>query len=307
MTEARVSWVRRLIRWALPTAVVLALLYAISWYEETHLLFGANFGTLADYQLVGQPLRVGNGARQCSGLTFDSDHRHLFAVIGAPPMLIEMDLQGKELRRIKLDGFEDTEGVAYLGEGRFAVIEERRGVVDLFNLGERTDKVDKSKVRSIRILPEPDSIWILPEPDNNRGLEGVAYAPNRHLLFLAKERLPRRLLQLTYPPPDSGEVALTEPWDMEEQPWWGLRSLSDLYYDQSTDHLFVLTLRSKAIVEFSLDGKEVGRFSLKSGSAGLRRVAHSTEGITMSDDRTLYICGEKDELFLFRPPGASRD
>lgn len=274
-----------------------SLLWAIGWYEETHVVFEVNSGMLADYRLVGQPLPVGKGARQCSGLTFDEEHQHLFAVIGAPPGLIELDLQGQELRRISLVGFQDTEGVAYLGDGRFAVVEERRGVVDFFSLDEHSERVDKASVKSLRILPEPGS---------NRGLEGIAYARDQQLLFFIKERLPRRLIRMPYPPPSTGEVPLSDPWDMEERPWWGLRSLSDLYYDQLTQHLLVLSARSKAVVEFTLGGEEVGRLSLKAGSAGLKRPAWSAEGITMSPDRTLYICGEENELFVFKPHAVNR-
>ena len=78
--------------------------------------------------------------------------------------------------------------------------------------------------------------------------------------------------------------------------------MSDIYYDPDTGHLFVLSRRSKAVVEYTLEGHEVGRLYLKAGSAGLTRAIGKPEGLTISPDGTLYICGEPNQLFLFAPP-----
>jgi len=58
------------------------------------------------------------------------------------------------------------------------------------------------------------------------------------------------------------------------------------------------------VVEFTLDGREVGRLYLKGGSAGLSRAIGKPEGLTIAPDGTLYVCGEPNQLYIFAPAAA---
>ena len=279
-------------RWFWFGLLAITLAVGLIWYQENYAVFESNSGLLANYQLAAGPIPVGNGGHSCSGLSFNRDRHTLYAILGAPPQLIELDLAGRELRRIEMTGFTDTEGVEYLGSGEIAVIEERSGQVDLVAINQQTKAITKAEARAFTVLPLPS---------HNKGLEGVAYAPDEHRLYLAKERSPRKLLTMPLPTLTTKSAQINEPFDMEKLPWWGLRSLSDLYFDPGTHHLLVLSRRSNAVVELTETGQEVGRFSLKGGSAGISKVIHKAEGLALSDDGTMYICSELNQLYLFQP------
>jgi len=165
-------------------------------------------------------------------------------------------------------------------------------MVSWFTIDAATREIDYQAARSLPVGQYPP---------NNRGLEGVAYDADRGRLFVAKERSPRKIYEIAWPPPSRGPVVVNEPWDAEQQPWWGLQNLSDLHYQAANGHLFVLSRRSKAVVEYTLDGREIGRLHLKGGSAGLSQGIGKPEGLTISPDGTLYICGEPNELYIFTP------
>jgi len=278
--------------------LMLALFSAIVvgiWCDSQYLLFGSNSGLLQHYRLLAGPQPIGEAAGQSSGLTFDAEHNRLFAIVNRPPRIYELQPDGTPVRSIKLNGFDDTEGIVYLGDNQFAVVSERKATVSWFAIDADTQEIDYLAVYSLPVGPYPP---------NNRGLEGVAYDPDHKRLFVVKERSPRKVYEIAWPPPPTGPADVHEPWDAERQPWWGLQNLSDIYYQRDKQHLFVLSRRSKAVVEFTLDGREVGRLYLKGGSAGLSRAIGKPEGLTIAPDGTLYVCGEPNELYIFTPAAA---
>jgi uncharacterized protein YjiK len=81
---------------------------------------------------------------------------------------------------------------------------------------------------------------------------------------------------------------------------WGLREGSGIHYDAESKHIFIVSARSQAVFEYTMNGEVVGRFWLKSGSAGLDASIDRAEGITMGADGTLYLCAEPNLLYIFR-------
>src|SRR5690606_4665526 len=64
------------------------------------------------------------GMKNLSGITWSGSSHTLFAISNRPTAVAEFDREGRLLRSIALQGFEDTEDIAWLGDDRFAVIEE---------------------------------------------------------------------------------------------------------------------------------------------------------------------------------------
>jgi uncharacterized protein YjiK len=260
-------------------------------YQDNHLVIGANCGLLGDYRLAAGPRALGNGVTQASGLSFDEERQHLYLVANAPPRLLELDADGALLRSVELRGFDDTEGVAYLGADRFALLSERQRRLFRFKLAPDTAMLDVGAAVS---YPLPSGG--IP----NRGPEGISFDADSGRLYLVYESHPRRVLRVDWPPAGPG-LDLTEPWEAEARPWFGLRNLSGVQIHAESGHLLVLSRKSRVIVEFTPEGREVGRLYLKAGSAGLQeRIAHP-EGIAISSDGRLFVCGEPDLLYEFRP------
>jgi len=58
----------------------------------------------------------------------------LFMVENGGTTVFETNLSGTYLRNIFLSGYEDTEGIVHIGGTRYAVTEERKGRVTLFDI-----------------------------------------------------------------------------------------------------------------------------------------------------------------------------
>jgi len=61
-----------------------------------------------------------------SGLTYDERRDHLWGVVNNPEELLALDKEGGFLARYPLRGFQDVEGVTYLGDDLLVVTEERK-------------------------------------------------------------------------------------------------------------------------------------------------------------------------------------
>src|SRR5690606_26064058 len=89
---------------------------------------------LPDYQLVLETTLAGLEEDETSGLTWNPLTGTLFTVTGRNPQPIEFAPAGVVLRRIRLSGFADPEAVEALGDGRLAIVDERRRLVAVFRL-----------------------------------------------------------------------------------------------------------------------------------------------------------------------------
>jgi len=243
---------------------------------------------LGSYKLKTGPVEIAGVMDDASGVTFNPDSGTLFAVLNDPTHVYELGPDGATKRVIDLDGFEDTEGITYLGAGQFAVVEERRRNLCLFGIDADTRTVKYAEALKINVDPEPAQ---------NMGLEGVAFDDVNGLFYIVKEKNPRRIYRL--PLPKEGETAPspTEPWDIEEN-GFGFSDLSDLWVDANTGHLLILSDESKCIVECTTEGKEVARLPLQSGSAGLKENITQPEGITMDAKGNLYIIAEPNRFYI---------
>jgi len=282
---------------ALGVLLSLGVLWGAVVAEETRLLWRTNTGFLAGYHVQRGPLPLPPGAAQSSGLAYAPERATLYVVVNAPPEIVELDTAGRWLRTVPLDGFADTEGIDYLGDNRFAVVDERRGILSRFRLEDGDKRVEFARAQHLQVV-DPDKIV------RNRGLEGVAHMPGTDRFFVIEERLPRRIFEVVWPV-SAGRSSVTQPWDAEAEPWWGLRNLSDVYYDPRTGYLLILSRRSRAVVAYTRKGVEVARLHLTAGSAGLQGAIMKPEGLTMDENGNLYICAEPGQLYVFAPTKGS--
>jgi uncharacterized protein YjiK len=261
------------------------------WLVFNYFLLGHNTGYLADYELVSGPVRIADNAEQSSGLAFNSELNQLYVIVNTPPSIYILSPQGEYIRKIDLSGFDDTEGITYLGHETFAVVAEKLGTVSWFTLEPDTQSIDFNAVKSVKLFPQPVK---------NKGLEGISYAADLRQLFVVKERKQKKIFAIQWPVKYINQPLISIPWDAESKPWWSVRGLSGIHYDPQTGHLFIVSRRSRRIIEYTLSGEEVGSFSLKAGSATLQHAIRKAEGIVIASDGTLYICGEPNQLYIFK-------
>ena len=224
-----------------------------------------------------------NNVRNASGLTFCDDTSTIFVVQDSPSKIIEIDYSGAIKRRITLDGMNDIEGITYLGNNRFAIVEEKTATIYFISIKENTQTISKKDAAPLH----------LKIPNNNReGLSGITYDSENKALFIITEKNPKSITKIFI-----GSEKQEIPWDLEKI---DIEDASGIAYDNVTKHLFIISKTSKNILEFSQTGKLLAKLPLTKGYSNLKRTLKKPEGISIdSKRRRFFICGEKNEFYIF--------
>ncbi|MDI6760888.1 MAG: SdiA-regulated domain-containing protein [Candidatus Brocadiaceae bacterium] len=231
----------------------------------------------AEYKLSGT-FHV--AVKDPSGLIYDPIHDSLWTVrdhgsglaeklIGGGGGLFEIDKKGKVLKKMPLKASNDLEGIAYRADtDTFLLAEERRReVVEIDRAG-----------KALRTIKVPIK-WGY--RDLNHGIEGVAYDPRSKSIFVANEKYPTQVMELT----EDGNIVNS--FEVIEA-----SNISDLYYDATTDRLLVLS-HENILLEFTRKGQLIKTFPVEADRA---------EGITKDSRGYLYIiCEATSTLYVYAP------
>lgn len=243
---------------------------------------------ISEYSLLGS-YRLSE-TQEASGVTFDWDTRTLLAVGDEGQSVDRYTLTGQYLDSMTLDHLgpretraaDDAEGIAYLGNGKIAIADER-------DMKVRLTTYAAGATRTLAEL-EPTSYSFGPG-GTNTGLEGVAYDPVSNLIWGVQELSPIAVRQM---PVDGG--VYTDPFEQRVITRFGLHSVSDIYVmansqsfaldDERRLNLLILGRDDQVILEIDRTGKVVDRLDFS--FLGLTTI----EGVTMDDDGTIYLVGE---------------
>lgn len=253
---------------------------------------GTSTPRLKNYRVLRDGIEINGIQKDLSGITYNWDTDSLFAVVDETPEIFELNRQGVMRRKIKIVGLEDLEGICYLGQGRFAVVEERRMNIVFLKIDPGTLTLERADLKMIHPVPG--------EYDN-QGFEGIAADVEKEILFVAKEHSPRKIIRIsgialeTF---SSVNTRVTNLWETEPKDL-GLRDFAGLHFDAETDHLFILSDESRLIMEMTLRGIKVGTLELEKGSAALSADIPKPEGITMDRKGTIFIVSEPNLFYVF--------
>lgn len=248
---------------------------------------------LPDYRAVVQAQVIEGVEDDLSALTYDPDRNSLIAVTNGDPRLLELSLDGRLLRSVRLEGFGDPEAIEYVSRGVYVISDEREQRLLQVEVDEHTSVIDASGARQL-------SLGI--GRNGNKGFEGLAYdAPGRRL-FVAKERDPLRIYEIQgFPHSDPNEpYAVHVQDDPRRDADLFVRDLSSLQYDEASGHLLALSDESRLVVELDLVGRPLSSLRLTAGQHGLEADVPQAEGIAMSADGTLYLVSEPNLFYVFR-------
>ncbi|MFC5695874.1 SdiA-regulated domain-containing protein [Pseudomonas sp. GCM10022186] len=251
---------------------------------------------LPDYRVEIDAQPLADIADDLSAIDYDPDRQRLLAVTNATPMkLLELDREGTITAQYPLNGFEDVEGLAYMGDGLVAVADEDRQELVFFRIpGQPGQAVDKRNAQTLALN--------LASSAHNKGFEGVAYDAAHDRLFVAKERDPRSLYAVSGIKASLGGSLRIEVRDLSD---WIERSvfatdISDLHYDAKTGHLLVLSHESKLVIELDENGEMVSFRTLLGHLGDLKRGVGQAEGLTLDDAGRLYVVSEPNLFYRFR-------
>ena len=243
---------------------------------------------LDQYTLAKGPVVIGGVSQNASGLTYHAGRDSLFVVLDAPQRVIELGLDGSLKRKINLNKFEDTEGIVWLGENRFAVVEEAHGNIVLIELEPKDGGVSWKKAKKLK----PDI-----KVNATNGLEGIAYDPLAKRFFVAREKRSPAVFKIIPPKPESDTPPAAILMSLAGR---GLRDISGLHYDAKNERLLILSHESACVVEANKYGIETSRLLLRGGKAGLSRTIFKAEGVALDKRGTLYIVSEPNLLYVFK-------
>ena len=240
---------------------------------------------LADYQLVRTHDLDPVAAAEASAVTYNWDTGTLFVLGDEGDALLEVTTSGVTVSTMTLTGFDDTEGISYLGGGKFALAEER--LQDIFRLTYVAGgTADRSSLASVSFGATVGNV----------GIEGVAYEPATSLFFAVKEKQNQDIYRAASLDFDLGTATITHPFT----PNLGVLDLSDvevlskvpsLAGSGHENNLLIFSQESSKLLEVTRDtGTVISEFTL----AGVT----DAEGVTVDSQGNIYIVGETPRMYV---------
>ena len=287
----------------LPLLVLLALagqewrLFERAWFSVQEWRHAAEWQGrslwLPDYRVTVEAQVIDGLSDDVSALTYDPDRRSLFTVTNQRAELIELSLAGNILRRMPLTGFGDAEAVEYISPGIYVISDERAQRLFKVHVDDNTRWLDAADSEQLSL-----GLGL----NGNKGFEGLAYDSQGRRLFVAKERDPLRILEITGFPGDEQRLNLQVTDDQRRDRGLFVRDLSSLQFDERSGHLLALSDESRLVIELDLDGRPISTLSLLRGMHGLKRSVPQAEGLAMDEQGTLYLVSEPNLFYVFAKP-----
>jgi len=241
---------------------------------------------LPDYRaVIDAKVLPGMEKDEASDLTYDSQTKTLFSVMGKNPFLVELTLQGDVLRRMPLVGWSNPEGVTAMGNGLLAIVDERNHLLSIVKVDADTRELN------ITSFPKYD---LGPSKNQNKAFEAVAWDPRKQQLLLGEER-PAALFRWN----SDGSQTLTGDKQKIASDELDIRNLSALAVDPRTGHTLVLSADSHLLLELDEKGEQVSFMTLLGGFNGLNKTIPRAEGVTMDEAGTLYMVSEPNLFYRF--------
>ena len=262
-------------------------------------------------------------AQEASAVTYDWDTDTLFVVGDGGTSVVQVSKTGTLINSMTLapggspqgTTFYDTEGVSYVGGGKFVLIEERDRQVSLFTYvaGSTLQRADVQTVK-------------LGTTIGNIGLEGVTWDPKTGHYIFVKEKDPRSIFEtgidFTAGTATNGSPTTDESTDLFSPSLVSTLDFSDVYAlsnlpslsgDPTYDQLLIISQESGKIVQVDRSGNVKHTLTIVADPGDTLAVPDMTmEGITMDRDRHLYVANEDGggdvnhpELWVYAPSTAA--
>lgn len=303
---SRKNFLRCLLALVLPLALLAGVyqlrLEALAWHLwHTHFQQApvASSLKLDGYQVIQDGISISGLTDDISGLTYNMETNTLFSVLNKEPVLVELSLDGKVLRKIRISGVDDMEGITHIKGSLYVIADERNSRLILIELKNGINTIDASKARQI-------SLGI--DDSGNKNFEGISWDQSENRLLVTKEKNPLRILaiegfvntQPTSIPDLHISQVIHSPSSIGK-----LRDFSSITFHDATGHYVLLSDESRMAVEYDQEGRPVSALALWKGFHGLKNNIPQAEGIAIGPDRRIYIVSEPNLFYVFKPVESS--
>ncbi len=231
-------------------------------------------------------------AHEASAVTYNWDSNTLFVVGDEGGNIVEVSLTGDLISKMAIFGFNDPEGLTYVGNGKLVLVEERNRDVYEINYAANTFLFKNSNL-AIDLGNFVDNI----------GLEGISYDPRDNSYITVKEKSPQEvnLNTLDFTNNTASTSSLFDP---------ALLSVADLAdvqvlatvdsLDGTADenNLLIFSQESSLLLKTDRNGNVLGQFDFSG-------ISSSAEGVTIDQQGTIYIVAENGSdptLYVLSPP-----
>lgn len=288
-------------------------------FETPSLTFTAPTQTfdLSNYTLSGRySLPVGTGANllaeEASGVTYNKDTDTLFVVGDGGTSVTQVSKTGVFIDSMTLAAdptkvaccqgtyFYDPEGIAYIGNNKFVMVEERFRQLNEFTY-KANSTLDASGVRTVK----------LGTTIGNIGIEGISFDPMTSGFIAVKESGPLGVFQTTVDfaakTASNGSATTENSVNLFDPNKIGLTAINDVFALSNIvsntagdySHLMILSAPAGKIIKMDRSGNLLGTLDI--GSAA------QNEGMTMDRDGKIYVVSEigggagRPELLVYSP------
>ena len=254
---------------------------------------------LANYTQSGRyPLPVGTGsnllAEEASGVTYNKDTGTLFVVGDGGTAVAQVSTKGVLINSMTLAPdatkpqgtyFYDPEGITYLGNGKFALIEERDRRINEFTYVAGTT-LGASGVRSAKIGTTIGNI----------GIEGLSFDPSTSGFVMVKESGPSGVFQTTVDfatgVASNGSATTENSINLFDPSKTGLSALNDVFALSNVvastasdySHLLILSAPNGKVIKVDRSGNIKGTLVVDALA--------QNEGMTMDPSGNIYLVSE---------------
>lgn len=265
-------------------------------------------------------------AQEASAVTYNKDTGTLFVVGDGGTSIVQVSKTGQliDSMTLALDAskpqgtyFYDPEGLAYVGGGKFVLIEERYRQVNLFTY------VPNTTLTGVQV-----QVVKLGTTIGNIGIEGISYDPLTSGFLAVKEKQPEGIFQTTINfaagTASNGSPTTVNSTDLFNPALAGLLDFADVFALSNLsslngfadyNHLLLLSQESGKVIETDRAGNIFSSLTLVSDPGNPLSIPDQQhEGVTMDDNGFLYLVSENGggdidhpQLWVYSPvpePGA---
>jgi uncharacterized protein YjiK len=264
-----------------------------AWEEKVQ---AAGGNTLVGYLAPDAPKAISGIEGNLSGLAYDSLQKRLWAVVDQPATLVALSLDGDLLASYPLKGISETNGVAWLGANRLALVNSRRNRIAITEVPATAQAIDVTRAFSLVLRFGEDE-------ESNYGFQGLGYDLKRDRLYVTKEHSPRALYRISglnsLQSPDSRGLRIENfSFWLDEIPF--ATDLASVEVDPVSGRVTLLSEESQMLVQLDGDsgaGRGMLALSTKAGSPMPR-----PEGLAMDEAGNIYLISAPNLFYRFRKP-----
>ena len=242
-------------------------------------------------------------AQEASSVTYDWDTDTLFVVGDGGTSVVQVSKTGQLINSMTLapgaspqgTDFYDTEGITYVGGGKFVLIEERDRQANLFTYIP-SGTLHRANAQTVK----------LGTTIGNIGLEGISFDPLTGGFICVKEKTPESIFQTLIDfnagTASNGSSVATSSTDLFNPALANLADFSDVFAlsnlpslngQPDYSHLLVISQESGQIINIDRSGSVFSKLTIIADPGSPLTVPDMTmEGVTMDRDGILYVVNE---------------